>query len=47
MVDFLNAIHTGKEMRPNLQDGLKVTQVLDASLESAKLGKKVLINELG
>jgi len=28
------------------KDGLKVTQVLDASLASAKLGKKVIINQV-
>lgn len=28
------------------KDGLKVTQVLDASLGSANLGKKVLINQV-
>jgi predicted dehydrogenase len=46
VVDFLKAIDSGTEIRPNLQDGLKATQVLEAGLVSAKQGKKVLVSEV-
>jgi predicted dehydrogenase len=47
VVDFLKAIHTGGDIEPNLLDGLKVTQVLEAGLESARSGKKVLVESIG
>jgi predicted dehydrogenase len=46
VVDFLAAIETGKDIEPNLFDGLKVTQVLEASLESARLGKKINVSDI-
>ncbi|MBN1835090.1 MAG: Gfo/Idh/MocA family oxidoreductase [Spirochaetales bacterium] len=47
VVDFLKAIDSGKDVEPNLLDGLKVTQVLEAGLESAKSGKRVLVSSIG
>jgi predicted dehydrogenase len=46
VVDFLKAIDSGTEIRPNLQDGLKATQVLEAGLESARQGKRLLVSEI-
>jgi predicted dehydrogenase len=46
VVDFLKAIDSRTEIRPNLEDGLKATRVLEAGLESARLGKRVLVSEV-
>jgi predicted dehydrogenase len=46
VVDFLKAIHSGTDIAPNLYDGMKVTQVLAAALESAKQGRKVQVADL-
>jgi predicted dehydrogenase len=46
VVDFLKAIADGKDIAPNLYDGMKAMQVLDAGLESARSGRKVLVAEL-
>ncbi len=46
VVDFLRAIDAGKEITPNLHDGLKATQVLEAGLESARSGRKVLVSDV-
>ena len=43
VVDFLNAIDTGEEIRPNFYDGLKETQGLVAGLESAAKGKEITL----
>ena len=40
-VDFLEAVDKGTEIRPNLHDGMKVMQVLDAGLDSAATGKRI------
>ncbi len=47
VVDFLKAIDAGTDIVPNLYDGMKITQVLDASLESARQGKKIRVADLG
>jgi predicted dehydrogenase len=41
VVDFLGAINSGSEIRPNFEDGLKEMEVLEAGLESAKTGKTI------
>jgi predicted dehydrogenase len=46
VVDFLKAIDAGKDIQPNLYDGLKATQILQAGLESARQGKKILVSEI-
>jgi len=46
VVDFLKAIDAGKDITPNLYDGMKVMQVLDAGLESARTGKKVALKDM-
>jgi predicted dehydrogenase len=46
VVDFMKAIDAGTDIQPNLYDGLKATQVLDAGLLSAQQGKKILISEV-
>ena len=46
VVDFLKAIDSGTDIAPNLYDGMKITQVLDAALQSAKQGRKVQIADM-
>lgn len=41
VVDFLTAIDTDGEVEPNFYDGMRVLEVLDAGLRSAKTGKRV------
>lgn len=41
MADFLNAIESGTEMRPNFADGVKEMAVLGAALQSAETGQTV------
>ena len=41
VVDFMQAIETGDEIRPNFYDGLAEMQVLGAAAESARTGMKV------
>jgi len=43
VADFLEAVAEGKEIRPNLYDGLRVMQVLDAALASAASGRRVAV----
>jgi predicted dehydrogenase len=40
VVDFMRAIETGGEIRPNFYDGLAEMQVLGAAAESARTGQK-------
>jgi predicted dehydrogenase len=46
VVDFLKAIAEGKDIAPNLYDGMKAMQILDAGLESARTGRKVSVSEM-
>jgi predicted dehydrogenase len=46
VVDFLKAIAAGTDIAPNLYDGMKNMQVLDAGLESARTGRKVAVSEV-
>jgi predicted dehydrogenase len=43
VVDFMKAIETGEEIRPNFYDGLKEMQVLEAGLESAAKGREITV----
>ena len=43
VVDFMKAIETGGEIRPNFHDGLAEMQVLAAAAESARTGQKVSV----
>ena len=43
VVDFLKAVDNTAEIRPNLFDGMKIMQVLDAGLASAASGKRVAV----
>ena len=40
-VDFLKAIDSGAEIRPNFEDGLATMRVLEAGVESSRTGKTV------
>ena len=46
VVDFLNAIDQDTKIKPNFYDGMKALEVLEAGLESAKSGKKILVKYL-
>jgi predicted dehydrogenase len=41
VVDFLRAIAEGGEVRPNFEDGLRETLILEAALEAARSGRHV------
>ncbi len=43
VVDFLNAIDKGTTVTPNFRDGLKGMEVLEAGLEAAETGSKVVL----
>jgi len=43
VVDFLKAVDSAAEIRPNLFDGMKIMQVLDAGLASAASGNRVSV----
>ena len=43
VVDFLNAVDAGTEIRPNFYDGMRVMQVLDAGIDSAASGKRITV----
>ncbi len=43
VADFLDAISTGEKAAPDFLDGLRVMEVLDAGLRSAKEGQKIKI----
>ncbi|MCL1927940.1 MAG: Gfo/Idh/MocA family oxidoreductase [Treponema sp.] len=46
MADFLNALKDGKPINPNMEDGKKIMQVLDAALKSNEEGRKVALSEI-
>jgi predicted dehydrogenase len=46
VVDFLKAIDSNTEIKPNLYDGLKATQVLQAGLVSAREGRRIKVSEI-
>jgi len=45
--DFLEALAADKKIEPNLWDGAKIMQVLDAATMSDKEGRKVKVAEIG
>ena len=46
VADFLTAMEKGTEITPNLCDGMKDMQVLEAGLVSAADGRKVAVSEI-
>ena len=44
--DFLEALAAGEQMTPNLRDGVKIMQVLDAGILSDKEGRRVEVAEI-
>ena len=46
VVDFMHAIETGGEIRPNFYDGVKEVEVLQAGIQSAQSGERVAIASL-
>jgi len=44
--DFLTALEKGTKITPNLYDGLKDMQVLEAAILSARSGRKVMVSEV-
>jgi len=44
--DFLEALAKGEQMTPNLRDGVKIMQVLDAGILSDKEGRRVDVAEI-
>ena len=43
VVDFLDAIDKGTTVTPNFHDGLKGMEILEAGLEAARTGTKVIL----
>lgn len=43
IADFLQALDKKEKIHPNFEDGVNILSVLEAGLESAKLGKKITI----
>jgi predicted dehydrogenase len=46
VADFLTAMEKGTQITPNLCDGMKDMQVLEAALISATTGRKVAVSEV-
>ena len=46
MADFLNALNKEKPVTPNMEDGKKIMQVLEAAMKSNEEGRKVAISEI-
>ena len=46
VVDFLNALENGTKITPNLLDGVKDIQILEAAIISSKEGRKVKVSEV-
>jgi predicted dehydrogenase len=46
VVDFLRALAAGSKIAPNLYDGMKGMQVLEAGLKSAETGRRVEVAEI-
>jgi predicted dehydrogenase len=44
--DFVEAVASGKECRPNFEDGACIQRILDAALRSSSEGRKVAIEEI-
>jgi len=46
VLDFLNALEKGTKITPNLYDGMKDIQVLEAAILSSNSGRKVSVSEV-
>jgi predicted dehydrogenase len=46
VVDFLTAMENGTKISPNLYDGLRNVQVLEAAMLSSSTGRKVSVSEI-
>ena len=46
VVDFLNALEKGTKITPNLLDGVKDMQVLEAAIISSREGRKIKVAEV-
>ena len=46
VVDFLNAMEKGTKITPNLLDGMKDIQILEAAIISSREGRKVKVSEV-
>jgi predicted dehydrogenase len=46
VVDFMKAIETGGSIAPNFYDGLKEVEVLQAGIQSAQSGQRVVVGSL-
>ena len=46
VVDFLDAVEHGTKITPNLYDGMKIIQVLEAAMLSSDTGKRVDISDI-
>ena len=46
MVDFLTALEKGTKITPNLCDGMKDMQVLEAAILSSNEGRQVKVSEI-
>jgi len=46
VVDFLNAMEKGTKISPNLYDGMRNVQVLEAAMLSSSTGRKVRVSEI-
>ena len=47
VVDFVRSIHEGEEIEPDLYDGLRCMEVLDAAARSAMEGRRVEVPRTG
>ena len=45
VVEFLEAIANATIPEPNIYDGMKTMQILTAGLESARTGRKIMIEK--
>ena len=46
VVDFLNALEKGTKITPNLLDGVKDIQILEAAIISSREGRKIKVAEV-
>jgi predicted dehydrogenase len=46
VADFVNAIEKHSPIEPNFRDGVKIIDVLEAGLESARSGKKISLSQM-
>ena len=46
VADFLTAMDKGTKITPNLHDGMKDMQVLEAAIQSSETGRQVVVDEI-